>query len=66
MTGSISRTIQHCFVAGNFFSTARGLICYFEVTRHLTMKLFPAKISEQATSMTSEGNNAMLPSNVDR
>ena len=28
------------------------------------MKLFPAKISERATlqKMTSEGNNAMLPS----
>ena len=32
-----------------FFPTARALICYFEVTWHLTNKLFPAKISECAT-----------------
>ena len=30
------------------------------------MKLFPAKISEQAKFMTSEGNSALLPANVDR
>ena len=33
------------------------------------MKLFPAKISERVTlqkSMTSEGNSALLPANVDR
>ena len=28
-------------------STTRALIGYFEVTCHLTMKLFPAKISER-------------------
>ena len=38
-----------CYVDGNFFSTVHALIGYFEVTWHLTMKLFPAKISEQAT-----------------
>ena len=38
-----------CYVAGNFFSTVHALIGYFAVTWHLTMKLFPAKISEQAT-----------------
>ena len=32
-----------------FFSTACALIGYFEVTWHLTMKLFPAKISERET-----------------
>ena len=55
--------------SGKFFPTARGLIGYFEVTWHLTMKLFPAKISERATlqkSMTSERNSALLPANVDR
>ena len=31
------------------FPTARALIGYFEVTWHLTTKLFPAKISERAT-----------------
>ena len=36
-------------MAGNFFPTARALIGFFEDTRHLTMKLFPAKISERAT-----------------
>ena len=38
-----------CYVAGNFFSTVHALISYFDVSWHLTMKLFPAKISEQAT-----------------
>ena len=37
-----------CYVVGNFFSTVHAIIGYFEVTWHL-MKLFPAKISEQAT-----------------
>ena len=38
-----------CYIAGNFFPTARALIDYFEVTWHLTLKLLPAKISERAT-----------------
>ena len=38
-----------CYIAGNFFPTARTLIGYFEVTWHLTLKLLPAKISERAT-----------------
>ena len=39
------------YIAGNFFPTACTVIGYFEVTWHiyLTMKLFPAKISEKAT-----------------
>ena len=40
------------YVAGNFFLSARALIGYFgylEVTSQLTMKLFPAKISERVT-----------------
>ena len=37
----------HCYIAENFFSTARSVIGYFEVTWHLTMKLFPAKICEE-------------------
>ena len=37
-------------IAGIFFPTVRALIGYFEVTWHLTMKLFlPAKISERGT-----------------
>ena len=36
-------------VAGNFFPMARALFGYFQVTWQLTMKVFPAKISEQAT-----------------
>ena len=38
-----------CYIARNFFSTARGLIGNFEVTWHLTIKLFPDKISERET-----------------
>ena len=57
-----NRSNQYCcYIAGNFFPTARALIGYFEVTWHLTMKLFPANISERGTlqkSMTSEGNSA--------
>ena len=42
---------KYCYIAGNFFPTACALIGYFEVTDtwHLTMKLFPAKISERTT-----------------
>ena len=40
---------KYCYIAGNFFLAARALIGYFEVRWHLTMKLFPAKISERAT-----------------
>ena len=38
-----------CYIAGIFFPTALALIGYFEVKWQLTMKLFPAKISERAT-----------------
>ena len=52
-------------VALFYNSTARGLINCFEVTWHLTMKLFPAKIDlwarEQCKKIkTSEGNNFQL------
>ena len=40
---------KYCYIAGNFFPTACALIGYFEVTWHLTIKLFPAKISKRAT-----------------
>ena len=40
---------KYCWIAGNFFPTACALIGYFEVTWHLTIKLFPAKISRRAT-----------------
>ena len=36
------------YIAGNFFPTVCALIGYFEVTWDLRMKLFLAKISEQA------------------
>ena len=59
-----------CSPAGNFFPTARTLIGDFEVTWHLTMKLFPAKISERATlqiilrqmvwSLTSPENRSII------
>ena len=35
--------------AGNVFPAGRTLIGHFNITWHLTTKLFPAKISEQAT-----------------
>ena len=38
---------SNCYTARNFFPPARALIGYLEVTWHLTMKLFPDKISEQ-------------------
>ena len=40
--------INQYHIAGNCLPTTRVLIGYFEVTWHLTMKLFPAKISERA------------------
>ena len=40
---------DYCYTVGNFFSTVRGLTAYFGVSRKLTMKLFPAKISKRAT-----------------
>ena len=57
--------ISHCYIAGNFFPTTRALIGYFEVTRHLTMKLFPDKSLSGQRCVTSGGNNALLPTNVD-
>ena len=69
-----NKVIQRCvkdisisYIAG-IFSQQRALslvIGYFEFTGHLTMKMFPAKISERGKSMTSEGNSAMLSVNVD-
>ena len=58
-----------CYIAEFFSPTARALIGYFEVTWHLTIKLFPAKslrAGNSAKSMTSESNSALLPANVDR
>ena len=67
----------YCYMAGSFFSTARGLIGYFEVTYHLhcTNEAVPPTPPPQKKksltgqhckkSMMSEGNNAMLPANVD-
>ena len=57
--------ILKCYTAGNLFLTARTLIGYFEVTSHLTMKLFPAKISERATLQIYDvkGNSALLLAN---
>ena len=39
----------YCHLVGNFFSTALALIGCFEVSWHLTMKLFPTKISDRGT-----------------
>ena len=62
--------IKYCYIAGISSPTACGLIGYFEVTLwYLTIKLFPAKSFWErniAKSMTSVGNSALLPANVDR
>ena len=42
---------QALLYSWRFFRTARIIIGYFEITCHLTTKLFPAKISEWETSM---------------
>ena len=52
-----------------FPPAARALIGYFEVTWHLTTKLFPAKslwAGNITKSMTSQGNSALTPADVDR
>ena len=54
---------KYCYIAGNFFPTARALIGYFEVTWHMTsnnenvscQNLWAGNV---AKSMTSEGNSA--------
>ena len=48
------------YLNGNFFPIERALHSHFDVTWRLTIKLFPAKISERATlqnPFTSEGNS---------
>ena len=57
-----------CYIAA-FFATVHSLVGYFDVTRHLTIKRFPAKIlraGNSAKSMTSQGIRALLPEHVDR
>ena len=44
------RRETHFVIYWEIFPTGRALIGYFEVTWHLTMKLFSAKISERAKS----------------
>ena len=62
--------IKYCYIAGIPSPTACGLIGYFKVTWwYLTIKLLPAKsfwAGNVAKSMTSVGNSALLPANVDR
>ena len=38
-----------CYIAEIFLSTAHALTGYFKVTLYLTVRLFPAKVSECAT-----------------
>ena len=40
---------SHCYIAGNCFPAVHDLIGHFKVTRHLTIKPFPVKISEWVT-----------------
>ena len=52
-----------CYIAA-FFPTVHSLVGYVDVTRHLTIKRFPAKIlwaDNSAKSMTSQGIRALLP-----
>ena len=52
---------QALLYSWRFFRTVRTMIGYFEITYHLTMKLFPAKFwagNIYARSMTSDGNSA--------
>ena len=68
-TTPINNNIIICYIAEFFTPTAGALIGYFEVTGHVTIKLYPAKslwAGSRAKSMTSEGNSALLPANVDR
>ena len=61
--------ILNCYIAEFFPPVARVLSGYVEVTWHLTIKLFPAKsllAGNSAKSLTSEGNSALLPANVNR
>ena len=62
--------IKYCYIAGISSPTACGLIGYFKVMWwYLTIKFFPAKsfwAGNIAKSMTSVGNSALLPANVDR
>ena len=61
--------IKYCYIAGILSPTGYGLIGYFKVTWYLTIKLLPAKsfwAGNVAKSMTSVGNSALLPANVDR
>ena len=59
-----------CYIAGIFFPTAHALIGY-SVLGHMTS--YDETVSHKnlsagniAKSMTSEGNSALLPANVDR
>lgn len=62
--------INEMFYRGNFSSTARVLIDYFEVTWHLTIELFPAKslwaVGNVTKSITSWRNSARSPLHVNR
>ena len=62
--------IMYCYIAEISSLTACGLIGYFKVMWwYLTINFFPAKsfwAGNIAKSMTSVGNSALLPANVDR
>ena len=61
---------MYCYIAEISSLTACGLIGYFKVMWwYLTINFFPAKsfwAGNIAKSMTSVGNSALLPANVDR
>ena len=60
---------NRCYIAEIFPRTAHALIGYFEVTWHLTLKLFPTKslwAGNSAKYVMSESRSALLPTNVDQ
>ena len=60
--------LYYCYIAGNFFPTARALIGYFKITVTSNSETFPCPnhwAGNIAKSMMSEGNSTLLPMNVD-
>ena len=58
---------SHCYIAGNFFPTLHDLIGHFKVmtSNNKTVSCQNLRVGNIAKSMTSEGNSALIPTNVD-
>ena len=57
---------QFCYIAGNVLPTARALIRGHMTSNNKTVSRRNLWAGNIAKSMTSEGNSALLPANVDR